>query len=68
LVDRGAVRPSRLDGPVAPEVDVLHPGMTERAQLAPGMQLAGDRTLAYRAESFAVAYGLAQLIAALGAL
>ena len=68
LADRDRVRPLRFDGPVTLEVDVLLPGMAERALLVPGMELVADRTLAYRAESFPAAYGLVQLVAAIGAL
>lgn len=68
LAEREGVRPLRFDGAVALEVDVLHPGMAERALLVPGMQLVADRTIAYRASSFPDAYGLVQLVAALGAL
>lgn len=68
LAARGSVRPLRFDGPVALEVDVLDPAMTERVLLVPGMELAADRTLAYTAPSFPVAYGLVQLTAALGGI
>lgn len=66
LASREAVRPLRFEGAVALEVDVLDPGMAERALLVPGMELAGDRTLSYRAPSFPEAYGLVQLVSVLG--
>lgn len=68
LAGRAGVRPLSFEGPVELEVDVLHPGMAERALLVPGMELAADRTLRYRASSFADAYGLVQLVAVLGAV
>lgn len=66
LTDREAVRPLHFDGPVDLEVDVLHPGMTERAQLIPGMELKGGQTLRYQAPDIPTAYRLIQLIAVLG--
>lgn len=68
LASRADVRPLRFEGPVELEVDVLHPGMAERSLLVPGMELAADRTLRFRAASFPDAYGLVQLVAVLGGI
>ncbi|HEX6447052.1 MAG TPA: M55 family metallopeptidase [Streptosporangiales bacterium] len=65
LEDRGNVRAPRFDGPVDLEVEVLKPGMTERAQLVPGVELRGPRTIGYRAEDFVTAHGLVSLFAVL---
>lgn len=68
LAARAGVRPLHFAGPVTVEVDVLHPAQTERALLVPGMERTGGRTLAYRAPSFPVAYGVVQLVSVLGGL
>lgn len=63
---RHRVRPLRFSGEVDVEVDVLSPSMAENALLVPGMDLVGERTLAYTAEDFPEAYRVVQLIALLG--
>jgi D-amino peptidase len=68
LADRDAVRPPRFEGPVALEVDVLTPAMTERALLVPGMERKDGRTLCYPAPDFPTAYRVTQLIAMLGSI
>ncbi len=68
LADRAAVRPLRFDGPVAVEVDVLRPHMTERALLVPGVELGHGCTLRYAAPDFGTAYQVIQLITMLGAI
>jgi D-amino peptidase len=68
LADRDKVAPPRFDGPVELEVDVLYPHQTERAQLIPGVELAGARTLRYGAPDFPVAYQVIQLIIMLGGI
>ncbi|MBP2472830.1 D-amino peptidase [Crossiella equi] len=66
LARRTRVRPLRFSGEVEVEVEVLNPAMTEHALLVPGMELVGERTLAYLAEDFPEAYRVIQLIALLG--
>jgi len=68
LADRDSVRAPRFDGPVHLEVDVLVPRMTERALLVPGVELAGPRTLSYRAPDFPTAYRVTQVITMLGGI
>jgi D-amino peptidase len=68
LANRESVKPLRLDGQVALEVEVLRPHMTEHALLVPGMERADGRTLRYAAPDFATAYQVTELIALLGAL
>jgi D-amino peptidase len=68
LADRESVRPLRFDGPVVLEVDVLRPEQTERAQLIPGIELAGGRTLRYAAPDYPTAYQVTQLVAMLGGI
>jgi D-amino peptidase len=68
LADRDAVRPLRFDGPVLAEVEVLKPGMAERALLVPGMELAGGCVLRYPAPDFPTAYRVIQLITMLGGI
>ena len=68
LADRESVRAPRFDGPLTLEVDVLVPHMTERAQLVPGVELAGDRTLRYAAPDFPTAYRVTQVITMLGGI
>jgi D-amino peptidase len=68
LADRTSVRAPHFDGPVQLEVDVLIPRMTERALLVPGVELAGPRTLSYRAPDFRVAYRVIQVITMLGGI
>lgn len=66
LAGRAEVRPLRFDGPVVVEVDVLMPGMTERALLIPGVERTAGCTLRYAAPDYPTAYGVIQLIAMLG--
>jgi D-amino peptidase len=68
LADRESVRAPRFDGPVALEVDVLKPYMTERALLVPGVELAGGCTLRYAAPDFPTAYRVTQVITLLGGI
>jgi D-amino peptidase len=68
LADRTSVQAPHFDGPVQLEVDVLIPRMTERALLVPGVELAGPRTLSYRAPDFRVAYRVIQVITMLGGI
>ena len=68
LADRDVVRPPRFDGPVLLEVEVLVPGMTERALLIPGAELKDDRVVCYRAPDFPTAYRVTQLVAMLGSI
>jgi D-amino peptidase len=68
LADRESVRPLRFDGPVVLEVDVLRPEQTERAQLIPGIELTGGRTLRYAAPDYPTAYQVTQLVAMLGGI
>lgn len=58
----------RFDGPVVAEVDVLMPGMTERALLIPGMERTGGCTLRYAAPDYPTAYRVIQLIVMLGGI
>jgi D-amino peptidase len=68
LADRESVRAPRFNGPLTLEVDVLKPYMTERAQLVPGVELAGGCTLRYAAPDFPTAYRVTQLITMLGGI
>jgi D-amino peptidase len=68
LADRASVRAPRFDGPLTLEVDVLWPYMTERAQLVPGVELAGDCTLRYAAPDFPAAYRVTQVITMLAGI
>jgi len=68
LADRGKVQPLRFDGPVVAEVDVLRPGMTERALLVPGIERTGGCTLRYAAPDYPTAYRVIQLITMLGGI
>jgi D-amino peptidase len=68
LAGRAAVRPVRFDGPVALEVEVLRPHMTERALLVPGIERENGRTLRYAAPDFPTAYRVTELIALLGGI
>jgi D-aminopeptidase len=68
LADRAPVRAPRFDGPLALEVDVLKPYMTERAQLVPGVELAGGCALRYAAPDFPSAYRVPQVITMLGGI
>jgi D-amino peptidase len=68
LADRVAVRPLLFDGPIGAEVDVLLPGMTERAVLIPGIERVGGCTLRYAAPDFPTACRVIQLIIMLGGI
>lgn len=68
LADRTDIQPIRIEGPVVAEVDVLMPGMTERALLIPGVERLGGCTLRYPAPDFPTAYRVIQLIVMLGGI
>jgi D-amino peptidase len=68
LADRAAVTPLRFDGPVAAEVQVLRPSMTERALLIPGIERVDGCTLRYAAPDYPTAYRVIQLIVMLGGI
>lgn len=65
LADRDNVRPPRFEGAVDLEVDLLEPGMTERALLIPGVERRRPRTLGYVAPDLPTAHGLVSLFAVL---
>jgi D-amino peptidase len=67
IAARAEVAPVRFEGPVEVEVDLLRPGMTERALLVPGIERAGPRTLRYPAPDFPTAYQVIELIDVLSA-
>ncbi len=68
LADRGLMQPLRFDGPVLVEVDVLRPGMTERALLIPGIERVAGCTLRYAAPDYPTAYRVIQLVIMLGGI
>jgi D-amino peptidase len=66
LAEREHVRPLRLDGPVAVEVRVHRPHMTEHALLVPGMERVDGCTVGYAAPDLPTAYRIVELVAVLG--
>ncbi|MQA06618.1 MAG: aminopeptidase [Streptosporangiales bacterium] len=65
LAERANVRPLHVEAPVDLEVDLVRPGMTERALLVPGVKRRGGRTLGYVADDIAAAHDLVTLFAVL---
>jgi D-amino peptidase len=66
LAARDRIEPLQYDGPVDLEVDFVRPVMAEPFLLIPGMERCSGRGLRYHAPDFTTAYGILELIAALG--
>lgn len=68
LRDAANLKPFRVEGPVALEVDVSTPAYADQALVVPGIERRAGRTLAYAAPDYLTAYKIVRLIGALSGL